>query len=91
MTADGFRIDKWLWVARFAKSRGKARSLCLSGMIRTGGTRIEKPGREVHPGDILTLPKGNQILVIRILNNSERRVSARDVTQLYEIVPDSPE
>lgn len=88
MCAERIRIDKWLWVARFAKTRAAAQSLCTSGMIRMGGARITKPGREIRPGDILTLPKGRDIILIRILKNSGKRVSAKDVSELYEILPE---
>lgn len=85
-TGTRIRLDKWLWAARFARSRSGAQILCASGLIRLSGARVEKPGRELRVGDTLTLPRGRDILVIRVLAAAERRQSAREATRLYEIV-----
>jgi len=52
------RIDKWLWQARFSKTRGIAQAAARAGRIRLNGQRVEKAGTEVRPGDILTVPRG---------------------------------
>jgi len=46
---DRVRIDKWLWAARFAKTRSAATDLVLAGHVKVGGERV-KPAREVTPG-----------------------------------------
>jgi ribosome-associated heat shock protein Hsp15 len=81
-----FRLDKWLWVARFARSRALAQAMCLSGHIRLNGQRVEKNGREIRPGDVLTLPRGREILIVRVLDSAPRRGPASDATVLYEIL-----
>src|SRR5215472_4823524 len=49
---DRVRIDKWLWAARFFKTRSLAGRACELGRIECGGTKV-KPAREIHPGDRL--------------------------------------
>ncbi|HEY4112764.1 MAG TPA: RNA-binding S4 domain-containing protein [Rhizomicrobium sp.] len=87
--SETLRIDKWLWHARFYKTRALAQSAAASGRIRRNGSRIEKAGSEVKPGDILTLPRGREVLVIRILACGIRRGPATEAQGLYEVVPDS--
>jgi ribosome-associated heat shock protein Hsp15 len=91
MSEERLRLDKWLWCARFYKSRGLAAAACTAGHIRINGFRVEKAGREVKPGDILTLPLQRQAVVIRVLAGARRRGSAPEAQMLYEIVADQPE
>ena len=86
MTQGRFRLDKWLWVARFARTRSMARAMCASGLIRVGGVRVEKPGREIKTGDILTVPRPLAVLVVNVLANAERRGSPEEARRLYEIL-----
>jgi ribosome-associated heat shock protein Hsp15 len=83
------RIDKWLWHARFHKTRALAQAACASGVIRLNGNRVEKPGHDVKPGDVLTIPRGPEVLVVRILACGLRRGPASEARALYEpvIVP----
>ena len=83
------RLDKWLWCARFYRSRELAREACESGLIRLNGHRVEKAGREIKPGDILTVPRAREIVVVRILACAKRRGPAREAQLLYEIVADA--
>jgi len=85
---DSLRIDKWLWHARFYKTRALAQSAAASGRIRRNGIRIEKAGSEVRPGDVLTLPRGREIVVVRIVACGIRRGPAKEAQALYEIVAD---
>ncbi len=78
------RLDRWLWFARFLKSRGLAASLVESGRIRLNGERVAKPARSVKPGDVLTFPLGDHIRVIRILAPGARRGPASEAQRLYE-------
>jgi ribosome-associated heat shock protein Hsp15 len=82
------RIDKWLFHARFYRTRSLAQAAAGAGKVRLNGTRVEKPAQTVRPGDILTLGKGAETLLVRILVLAERRSSAADAKALYEIVAD---
>jgi ribosome-associated heat shock protein Hsp15 len=84
--ADSLRIDKWLWHARFYKTRALARAAANSGLIRLNGRRIEKPSAEVRPGDLVTVPHGREIAVVRVLACGIRRGPANEAQGLYEIV-----
>ena len=55
--ADHVRIDKWLWHARFYRTRVLAQSAAARGVIRLNGNRVEKCSVNVCPGDVLTLPQ----------------------------------
>lgn len=85
----GMRIDKWLWHARFYRSRPMAQAAAGSGLIRVNGMRIEKPSASVEPGDIITLPRGREILAVRIQALAQRRGPAREAQTLYEVVSDA--
>lgn len=84
------RIDKWLWHARFYRSRRRAQEAAASGLVRLNGTRVEKPGTGVRPGDVLTLPRGREVVAIRIEALAERRGAAPDARKLYRIVGEGP-
>jgi ribosome-associated heat shock protein Hsp15 len=86
--SDGLRIDKWLWHARFYKTRALAQGAAAKGRIRRNGIRIEKAGSEVRPGDVLTLPRGREVVIVRILACGLRRGPASEAQCLYEIVAD---
>ena len=86
--SDHLRLDKWLWCARFYRSRDLARAACESGRIRLNGHRVEKAGREVRLGDILTVPQAREILVVRVVAAAKRRGPAVEAQSLYEIVAD---
>jgi ribosome-associated heat shock protein Hsp15 len=77
------RIDKWLWHARFARTRGAAQRLALSGHVRVNRDKVEAASRLVRPGDVLTLALGRGVQVIRICAISERRGSFEDAQRLY--------
>jgi len=88
MTDTATRIDKWLFHARFYRTRALAQAAAEGGRVRRNGVRVEKPAQTVRPGDILTLGKGKEILTLRILALAERRGSASQAQALYEIVAD---
>ncbi len=77
------RVDKWLWYARFCKSRGLAGEVAGSGAVRVNGDRISKPSHAVRPGDVLTFPKDSHIRVIQIVAIGERRGPAVEAQTLY--------
>jgi ribosome-associated heat shock protein Hsp15 len=82
------RIDKWLFHARFYRTRALAQAAAGAGRVRLNGTRVEKPAQAVRPGDFLVLGKGRELLTLRVLALAERRGSAREARALYEIVAD---
>jgi len=84
----GIRIDKWLWHARFHKTRALAQAAAMKGHIRLNGRRIEKASTEVRIGDMLTVPRGNGVVVVRVLGCGIRRGPATEAQALYEILPD---
>jgi ribosome-associated heat shock protein Hsp15 len=87
----GPRLDKWLWTARFFKTRSLASKLISSGRLRLNGTIMSKPHRQAQLDMVLTFPQGDHIRVIRIAGFSERRGPAVDAVQLYEdLAPPEP-
>lgn len=82
-TADKLRVDKWLWHARFFRTRGLAAQLAGSGRLRINGAHALKPAQTVRPGDVLTFPQGRRIRVVRILALGARRGPAREAAELY--------
>jgi ribosome-associated heat shock protein Hsp15 len=82
-TPGRLRIDKWLWQARFVKSRSLAAALVEAGHLRVNGQPISKPGREIAPGDTLTFPQGGRIRLIRVTALGLRRGPATEAQQLY--------
>ncbi|SPH18645.1 Heat shock protein 15 [Defluviimonas aquaemixtae] len=84
--ADRIRIDKWLWQARFCKTRSLAAGTVASGRVRINGERSVKPGRAIGPGDVLTLGLGGGVRVVRVLHCGSRRGPAPEAQTLYEEV-----
>jgi ribosome-associated heat shock protein Hsp15 len=82
-TPGRLRIDKWLWQARFVKSRSLAAALVEAGHLRVNGQPITKPGREIAPGDTLTFPQGGRIRLIRVTALGLRRGPATEAQGLY--------
>jgi ribosome-associated heat shock protein Hsp15 len=80
------RIDKLLWYLRFAHNRVMARKLAEKGHVRLNGRRIERGHVKVRQDDILTVPQGNDVHVIRIIALPERRSSALQAQSCYEIL-----
>jgi len=85
------RIDRWLWQARFFKSRTLAAELVESGHLRVNGQPIHKPGRDVGPGDVLTFPQGRRIRLIRIVGTGVRRGPASEAQTLFIDLDPQPE
>lgn len=78
------RIDKWLWFARLCKTRTQAGALCRSGLVRVNRTPVRKPNHPLRPDDVLTLPLGRRIVVVRVIALGERRGPYREAQLLYE-------
>lgn len=83
-TRQTLRLDKWLWQARFVKSRSLAAKLIETAGIRVNGQRIAKPAYGVGPGDVLTFALGTRVVVARILALGTRRGPAPEARALYE-------
>ena len=79
---DGTRIDKWLWAARFFKTRELAAKACDQGKVELGGNRA-KPAREVRTGDRLRIETPGGIFELEVLGLSQQRGSAVVAQQLY--------
>jgi ribosome-associated heat shock protein Hsp15 len=80
------RIDKLLWYLRFANNRVMARKLAEKGHVRLNGRRIDRGHVRVRQGDILTVPQGAAVHVVRIIALPERRRSALQAQSCYEIL-----
>ncbi|WP_050603640.1 RNA-binding S4 domain-containing protein [Ruegeria sp. 6PALISEP08] len=77
------RIDKWLWQARFFKTRSLAAKQVSGGYVRLNGNRVIKPAQTVSPGDVLTFPQGRIVRVVRVEKLGERRGPAPEAQTLY--------
>ncbi len=77
------RVDKWLWWARFFKTRSQAAKVVTAGKLRVNGTRISKPATAVGPGDTLTFPQAREIRVVRLIAIGTRRGPAPEAQALY--------
>ncbi len=82
------RIDKWLWAARFFKTRSLAKAAIEGGKVHCNGER-SKPSRELETGQILTIRQGfdERTVVVKALD--EQRRGAPEAARLYEETPDS--
>lgn len=78
------RIDRWLWFARFFKSRTTASKLVESGKLRLNRSHIAKTHAALKVGDVLTFPQGDEIRVIKVLALGGRRGPASEARTLYE-------
>jgi ribosome-associated heat shock protein Hsp15 len=82
------RLDRWLWAARFFKTRAAAKKALESGKVNWAGQR-PKPSREVVLGAVLTITRGAVEQTVRVTALDERRGSASDAARLYSETPDS--
>ncbi|HLX32203.1 MAG TPA: RNA-binding S4 domain-containing protein [Gaiellaceae bacterium] len=87
---DRVRIDKWLWAARFAKTRSAATELVLAGHVKVAGERV-KPAREIAAGEIVELRLGPTRRVVAVTGLADRRGPAKVAATLYEETPESRE
>lgn len=83
-TGEKIRLDKWLWHARFYKTRSLASKVCKGGKIRINGQHAVKASSTVKAGDVLTFTKGTDVKVIKVLAPGERRGPATEAQTLYE-------
>ena len=82
------RIDKWLWAARFFKTRSLAVDAIAAGKVEVNGERV-KPARPLQIGDVVNVRLGPYVHVVRVRGISERRGPATVAATLYEETPES--
>jgi len=82
------RIDKWLWAARFFKTRALASEAIKKGRVLIGGEKI-KPGKEIKPGALLSIKNSYFTKTVKVLSLSPRRGSATIAADLYEETSES--
>lgn len=90
MSGGGLRLDKWLFFARFCKSRSLAAELCAEGLVLLNGAAVAKPAHLVRPGDVVEVPVGSpfgkrqRVMRVRVLALADRRGPAPTARELYE-------
>ena len=87
----GERLDKWLWHARFFRTRALAARICGAGKVRLNRMVVRKAHQLVRPGDVLTFPQGDAIRVVRVRALGERRGAAPAARLLYDDLEAGPE
>lgn len=85
---DPQRLDKWLWCARFYKSRSLAAEAIAGGRVHLNGQRV-KPAHRVKPGDVVRLSLATRELDVVVLGLLARRGPAAEARVAYEETPDS--
>lgn len=83
MAAGKLRIDKWLWQARFFKTRSLSAAQVSGGHVRVNGEKISKPAYGVAPGDVLTFVQARDVRVVEVIALGERRGPATEAQTLY--------
>ena len=86
--SDSVRVDKWLWAARFFKTRALAREAVKGGKVQIDGHRV-KPGRSLKEGDRLAIRRGEEEYLVTVQDLGDRRVSATLAQEKFTEDPDS--
>ncbi|MFT4519262.1 MAG: ribosome-associated heat shock protein Hsp15 [Halioglobus sp.] len=86
--AEKLRLDKWLWAARFFKTRSLAKAAIDGGKVHLDGQRV-KVSKEISVGDTLQIRQGWDEKVIRVMKLSNQRRGAPEAAQLYEETSES--
>ncbi|MCC5855672.1 MAG: ribosome-associated heat shock protein Hsp15 [Idiomarina sp.] len=87
-TSDAVRLDKWLWAARFFKTRALARQTIQAGKVHYNGQRT-KPAKAVELNAVIELPRGHDRMIVVVKGLSEHRGKAPQAELLYEETPES--
>ncbi len=91
MSGDRQRLDKWLWYARFFKTRSLATRVCAASRVRINRVVVAKANAALKIGDVLTFPQGSRIRVVEVAALGERRGPATEARALYtDLAPDQP-
>jgi ribosome-associated heat shock protein Hsp15 len=88
--ASRIRLDKWLWHARFCKTRAVAARLVDAGHVRVNGVHAAKPSAQVGPGDVVVFPQGGRTRAVRVVAPGVRRGPAAEAQTLYADLDASP-
>lgn len=86
-TPGALRLDKWLWMTRFCKTRAIAQRLANKGRIRINGRVVDKPHALVRAADVITLPLPASVKVLKVLHLPDRRGPATEAQASYELIP----
>jgi ribosome-associated heat shock protein Hsp15 len=90
VTVERVRIDKWLWAARFFKTRSLATEAVQGGRVHVGGARV-KPARDVRIGEEIAVTVGDSTTVVVVRALADRRGPATEAARLYEETAESRE
>ena len=85
--SDSIRLDKWLWHARFFKTRAVATKAIEAGGMRIDGRPVIKAHQAIAVEEVLTLPLGPKVLALRVLALGQRRGPAAEARRLYAEIP----
>ncbi len=88
MQQTGLRIDKWLWAARFFKTRSLATEAVSGGKVHVNGQRV-KPSRSIHAGDQVEVQRAQESMVVIVQGIHDKRGPAKEACQLYTETEDS--
>jgi ribosome-associated heat shock protein Hsp15 len=86
---DSQRIDKWLWAARFFKTRSLAVEEIGRGRVSVNGHEVQKPARDVKPGDVVAVRQGYVLRTVVVKGLSDVRGPAPVAQKLYEETAES--
>lgn len=79
---DRLRLDKWLWAARFFRTRSQAKTAVERGQVRLNGMRT-KPAKDLKAGDALTIRRGFREITVEVTALTDRRGNAQRAASLY--------
>jgi ribosome-associated heat shock protein Hsp15 len=77
------RLDKWLWFSRLSGSRSEAQKLCESRHLRLDGRVIDRSCVTVRRGSVLSFPKGDHVIAVRVEALADQRGPSTDARALY--------
>jgi len=84
------RLDKWLWFARFARTRTLAARLVDDGYVRVNGARCDNPAKALGLGDVVTVAAAHATMAVRVADLGSRRGPAEEARGLYEPISGEP-
>ena len=85
---EALRLDKWLWAARFFKTRARAKAAIIGGKVQVNGIRV-KAAKDLKLGDTLVIRRGDTEQIVEVTALDKRRKSATEAAVLYRETEDS--
>ncbi|CAB0151147.1 Heat shock protein 15 [Pseudidiomarina piscicola] len=85
---ENVRLDKWLWAARFYKTRSLSRQMVQSGKVQVDGQRA-KPAKTIVSGQLIKLSQGSAVVEVEVLKLSDQRRGAPEAQKLYQETEES--